>query len=120
MTYLIASLPRRNLHEVFGQRVPARCQAVILELFDPDCLFSGPGGRHFGHGAGDPALHARLPHHRSGERGPPMVLEDAGLLPWAFSTPAGPITGNDVIVLRQRRIGEIYAFLDVREKPQAG
>jgi hypothetical protein len=44
----IENLLARNLHEVFGERDPARRLTAIEAIFDRDCLFSDPRGRHSG------------------------------------------------------------------------
>jgi hypothetical protein len=45
----IENLLVRNLHEVFGERDPARRKSAIGAIFDRDCVFSDPSGRHVGH-----------------------------------------------------------------------
>ena len=40
MTYSIATLLTRNLHDVFGENDPARRRAAIAEIFTEDCVFS--------------------------------------------------------------------------------
>jgi hypothetical protein len=49
MSDSIETLLVRNLHEVFGERDPARRASAIEAIFDRDCLFSDPRGRHVGH-----------------------------------------------------------------------
>ena len=38
----------RNLHDVFGERDPARSRAAIDELFTDDSVFYAPNGVHRG------------------------------------------------------------------------
>ena len=117
MTEAVAILLKRNLREVFAERDADRRRAAIAELFAPDCVFSSPHGRHVGPDALDRAiaeLQARLPDHVFSELGAVQTLQDAGRLAWAFGPPADPsrITGLDLIVLRDDRIGALYTFLD--------
>jgi hypothetical protein len=44
----IENLLVRNLHEVFGERDPARRTTTIEAIFDRDCLVCDPRGRHIG------------------------------------------------------------------------
>ena len=41
MSYSIATLLTRNLHDVFGENDPARRRAAIDEIFTEDCAFYG-------------------------------------------------------------------------------
>ena len=66
MSGSIENLLVRNLHEVFGERDPARRATAIEAIFDRDCLFSDPCGQHVGHRALDDAvvtLQAQFPDH---------------------------------------------------------
>jgi len=56
MSDSIENLLVRNLHEVFGERDPARRATAIEAIFDRDCLFSDPRGQHVGHRALDDAV----------------------------------------------------------------
>ena len=56
MSDSIENLLVRNLHEVFGERDPARRATAIEAIFDRDCLFSDPRGQHVGHRALDDAI----------------------------------------------------------------
>jgi ketosteroid isomerase-like protein len=117
MAEAIETLLTRNLHEVFGERDPARRAGAIEALFAPDSVFSDPHGRHVGHAALEQAvaaLQARFADHVFSEIGAPDVLLDGGRLAWAFGPPDDPrrITGLDVIVVRDGRIVALYTFLD--------
>jgi hypothetical protein len=48
MSGSIENLLVRNLHEVFGERDPARPATAIEAIFDRDHLFSDPRGQHVG------------------------------------------------------------------------
>src|SRR2546423_8315049 len=48
MSYSIATLLTRNLHDVFGENDPARRRAAIDEIFTEDCVFYEPRGFYRG------------------------------------------------------------------------
>ena len=48
MSDSIENLLIRNLHEVFGERDPARRATAIEAIFDRDQVFSDPRGQHVG------------------------------------------------------------------------
>ncbi len=107
----------RNLHEVFGERDPARRATAIEAIFDRDCLFSDPRGQHVGHRALDDAvvtLQAQLPDHVFSQIGSVDALQDSGRLAWAFSPPHQPrrISGLDVAVVNAGRVSAVYTFLE--------
>lgn len=113
----IETLLTRNLHEVFGERDPARRAAAIRALFAPDAVFSDPHGSYMGHRGLEQAvaaLQARLPDYVFSEIGAPEVLEDGGRLAWAFGPPDDPsrITGRDEIVVKDGKIVALHTFLD--------
>ena len=113
----IENLLVRNLHDVFGERDPARRAAAIEATFDRNCLFSDPRGRHVGHrGLEDAvvALQAQFPDHVFSQIGSVDALQDSGRLAWAFGPPHEPrrITGLDVAVVNAGRISALYTFLD--------
>ena len=117
MSDSIEALMVRNLCGVFGERDPARRAAAIEAVYDRDCLFSDPGGRHVGHGALEEAivaLQARFPDHVFSQIGGVDALEDSGRLAWAFGPPHDPraITGLDVVVVKDGRISALYTFVD--------
>jgi hypothetical protein len=105
----IENLLVRNLHEVFGERDPVRRTTAIEAIFNRDCLFSDPPGRHVGHrGVEDAvvALQARFPDDVFSQIGSVDALQDSGRLAWAFGPPHEPrrITGLDVAVVNAGRI----------------
>ena len=50
MSFSIATLLIRNLHDVFGVNDPAHRRAAIDEIFSEDCVFYEPRGVHRGNG----------------------------------------------------------------------
>jgi hypothetical protein len=117
MSDSIETLMVRNLHEVFGERDLARRKAAIEAVFDRDCVFSDPHGRHVGHRQLEDAvvaLQAQFPDHVFSQIGSVDALQDSGRLAWAFGPPHEPrrITGLDVAVVRAGRISALYTFLD--------
>jgi hypothetical protein len=113
----IETLLVRNLVEVFGERDPARRATAIETLFDRECVFSDPRGRHIGHRELDDAvasLQAQFPDHVFSQIGGVDALQDSGRLAWAFGPPQEPrrITGLDVVVVSAGRISALYTFLD--------
>ena len=50
MSFSIATLLIRNLHDVFGVNDPAHRRAAIDEIFNEDCVFYEPRGVHRGNG----------------------------------------------------------------------
>jgi hypothetical protein len=117
MSVTIETLLKRNLHEVFGQRDPARRAAAIEALFTPDCVFSDPHGHYVGRAALDDAviaLQERFSGPAFSEIGAPEALQDSGRLAWSFGPPNDPqrVTGLDVIVVNAGRIAALYTFLN--------
>jgi hypothetical protein len=113
----IENLLIRNLHEVFGEHDPARRATAIEAIFDRDCLFSDPHGKHVGHRALNDAVDAlqgQFPDHVFSQIGSVDALQDSGRLAWAFGPPHQPrrITGLDVAVVNAGRISALYTFLD--------
>jgi hypothetical protein len=117
MSDSIENLLVRNLHEVFGERDPARRRIAIEAIFDRDCVFSDPAGRHVGRRALEDAvvaLRAQYPDHVFSQIGGVDALQDCGRLAWAFGSPHDPrlITGLDVAVVKAGRISALYTFLN--------
>jgi hypothetical protein len=50
MSYSVATLLTRNLHDVFGENDPARRRAAIDEIFTDDSVFYEPRGVYRGRG----------------------------------------------------------------------
>src|SRR5580698_7186798 len=104
MADCIENLMVRNLHEVFGEPDSTRRSAAIEALFEPDCIFSDPRGRHLGHRALEAAvvsLRAEFPDYAFSQIGSVDALQDSGRLAWAFGPAHEPrrITGLDVAVV---------------------
>jgi hypothetical protein len=117
MSDSIENLLVRNLHEVFGERDPARRTAAIAAIFDRDCIFSDPRGRHVGHRGLEEAvvaLQGEFADHVFSQVGAVDALQDSGKLAWAFGPAQDPhrITGLDVAVVNAGRITALYTFLD--------
>lgn len=117
MSDSIENLLLRNLHGVFGERDPARRKTAIEAIFDRDCLFSDPHGRHVGHRALEAAaaaLQAQFPDYIFSQIGKPDAIADSERLAWAFGPPQEPhrITGLDVVIVNAGRISALYTFLD--------
>ncbi len=94
-------------------------------IFDRDCLFSDPRGRHIGNrGLEDAvvALQTQFPDHVFSQIGSVDVLQDSGRLAWAFGPSHEPrrITGLDVAVVNAGRISALYTFLDPSGPLRAG
>lgn len=117
MSDSIENLLVRNVHEVFGERDPARRATAIEAIFDRDCLFfdlRGPACRASNLG--------RCGCHPPGTVPRPRVfadrrdaLQDSGRLDLAFGPPHQPrqITGLDVAVVNAGRISAaVYTFLE--------
>ena len=117
MSESIETLLVRNLHEVFGERDPVRRTTAIEAIFDRNCLFSDPSGRHVGHrGVEDAvvALQAQFPDYVFSQIGSVDTLPDSGRFAWVFGPPHEPhrITGLDVAVVNAGRISALYTFVD--------
>jgi hypothetical protein len=117
MSNSIETVLARNLHEDFGERDPARRTTAIKAIFNRDCLFCDPRGRHVGHRALDEAvvaLQAQFPDHVFSQIGSVDALQDSGRLAWAFGPLHEPhrVTGLDLAVVNARRIAAFYTFLD--------
>ncbi|WP_037154483.1 nuclear transport factor 2 family protein [Rhizobium freirei] len=118
MSYDIATLLTRNLHEVFGEGDDARRRVVVEEIFTEDAVFYEPNGVYRGRDeivriAG--VIRAAHPSFRYTVLKAPEILDDrAGRVQWVSGAPgASPeYAGTDVIVARQGRIAEIYLFFD--------
>ena len=117
MSDSIENLLVRNLHEVFGERDPARRATAIEAIFDRDCLFSDPRGENVVHRALDDAdvtLQAQFPDHVFSQIDSVDALQDSGRLAWASGPPhqTRQITRLDVAVVNAGRISGVYTFFD--------
>ena len=118
MSETIEKLLIRHLPDVFGERDPARRATAIEVIFDRDCLFSDPLGRHVGHRELEDtvaALKAQFPDPcLLADRAASRALQNCGRFAWAFGPPHEPrrITGLDVAVVNAGRIAALYTLLD--------
>src|SRR5438445_12743275 len=91
MSYSIATLLTRNLHDVFGENDPARRRAAIDEIFTEDCVFYEPRGVYRGRDAIDRvagAIKAPHPDFRYQPIAVPEALGNAGRSPRVSRRPA--------------------------------
>lgn len=112
----IATLLKRNLHEVFGEQDAGKRRQAIARLWTEDCVFIDHGGKARGHDELDRAvavLHDRLPGYVFNELGPVDLLLDGGRLAWSYGRPGQQaIKGVDVALVRDGRISLMLTFLD--------
>ena len=118
----IATLMKRNLHEVFGERDAKKRREAIVDLWTEDCVFIDHSGKVSGHDELDRAvavLHERMPGYVFNELGPVNLLPDSGRLAWSYGRPGQePVKGIDVVLVRDGRISVLLTFLDeVPAKP---
>ena len=118
MSFNIATLLTRNLHEVFGENDPARRRSAINEIFTEDCVFYEPnGGVYRGRDEIDHiagvirATHTDFLYQPNAE---PEELGNAGRVKWVEGRPgeAPANAGTDFIIARDGRIVSVYLFFD--------
>ena len=116
MPETIATLIKRNLHEVFGERDAKKRRKAIAELWTEDCVFIDHDGKRHGHDELDrvvAALHQRFPDSVFSELRPVDLLHDSGRLAWGHGPPGQAIIrGEDVVLARNGRISLMLTFLD--------
>lgn len=122
MSTTIETLLTRNLFEVFGEADPIKRRAVIGEIWAEDGVFVDPHGRHIGHDAIDKAvasLHAALPNYVFHEIASAQALVGAGRIGWSHGPVGEPpkVTGEDIAIVRNGRIVELFAFIDNVPQP---
>ena len=112
---------RENIHGVFGEPDAAKRNKAIARLWADDGVFVDHNDRYEGHArialAAD-GLAKKFPNFIFTERGEIVAIPGAGKLNWGFG-PAGAepvITGSDVLVITDDKIGAIYTFLDPPKK----
>jgi SnoaL-like protein len=118
MSYSMATLLTRNLHDVFGENDPARRRAAIDEIFTEDCVFYGPsrgvsrGRDEIDRVAG--AIRATHPDFRYQPIAEPEELGNGGRIRWVSGRPgeASAYAGTDFIIARDGRIAALYLFFD--------
>ena len=102
MSFSIATLLIRNLHDVFGENDRARRRAAIDEIFSEDCVFYEPRGVHRGRDAIDRvagAIKATHPDFGYQPIAGPEELGNGGRIQWVSGRPDG-------------RIAAVYLFFD--------
>ena len=121
MAQTIETLLRENIHGVFGEPDAEKRNKAIARLWADDGVFVDHNDRYEGHArialAAD-GLAKKFPNFIFTERGEIVAIPGAGKLNWGFG-PAGAepvITGSDVLVITDDKIGAIYTFLDPPNK----
>ena len=121
MAQTIETLLRENIHGVFGEPDAEKRNNAIARLWADDGVFVDHNDRYEGHArialAAD-GLAKKFPNFIFTERGEIVAIPGAGKLNWGFG-PAGAepvITGSDVLVITDDKIGAIYTFLDPPKK----
>ena len=118
MSYSIAALLTRNLHDVFGENDPVRRRAAIDEIFNEDCVFYDPmGGVYRGRDEIDRiagAVKATHPDFRYQPIAEPEEVGNGGRVQWVSGRPGEPpaYAGTDFIIARDGRIAAVYLFFD--------
>jgi hypothetical protein len=121
MAQTIETLLRENIHGVFGEPNAEKRNKAIARLWADDGVFVDHNDRYEGHAriarAAD-GLAKKFPNFIFTERGEIVAIPGAGKLNWGFG-PAGAepvITGSDILVISDDKIGAIYTFLDPPKK----
>ena len=117
MSYSIATLLTRNLHDVFGENDPARRRAAIDEIWAEDGVFYEPNGVYRGREEIDRvagAIKATHPDFRYQPIAEPVELGNGGRLQWVSGRPgeAPQYAGTDFIIDGDGRIAAVYLFVD--------
>ena len=117
MTYSIATLLARNLHDVFGENDPARRRAAIDEIFTEGCIFYEPRGVYRGRDEIDRvagAIKATHPDFRYQPIAAPEELGNGGRIQWEAGRlgEAPTYAGTDFIIVQDGRIAALYLYFD--------
>jgi hypothetical protein len=117
VAYSISTLLTRNLHDVFGEKDPARRRAAIDGIFTEDCVFYGPTGVYRGRDEIDRVASAIKATHPDFQYQPiagPEELGNGGRIQWVSGRPgeAPAYAGTDFIIARDGRIAAVYLFFD--------
>ncbi len=112
-----AELLHANLHEIFGERDPARRRAAIEKTYATDVTFRDPEGVHTGCNEVDKAaegLLGRAPADLTfAESGPSYIGADAAALAWTFGPVGHPVArGIDLLTIRDGRVAAITTLLE--------
>jgi SnoaL-like domain len=118
MSYSIATLLTRNLHDVFGENDPVRRRAAIDEIFTEDSVFYDPKGAVY-RGRDDidriaGAIKATHPDFRYQPIAEPEEVGNGGRVQWLSGRPgeAPAYADTDFIIARDGRIAAVYLFFD--------
>jgi hypothetical protein len=117
MSYSIATLLLRNLHDVFGENDPKRRRAAVDDIYNDDVVFYDPnkgiyrGRDEIEHIAAK--IKATHPDFQYQPR-EPEELGNGGRVKWVSGRPgeAPAYAGTDFIIARDGRIAAIYLFFD--------
>jgi hypothetical protein len=117
MSYSVATLLSRNLHDVFGENDPARRRAAIDEIFTDDSVFYEPRGVYRGRDEIDRvagAIKATHPDFRYQLIAEPEEVGNGGRVRWVSGRPGEPpaYAGTDFIIAKDGRIAAVYLFFD--------
>ncbi len=118
MSYRVATLLTRNLHDVFGENDAARRRAAIDEIFTDDSVFYDPGrGVYRGRDEIDRVaggIRATHPDFRYQLIAEPEELGNAARGQWVSGRPgeAPAYAGTDFVIAKDGRIAAVYLFLD--------
>jgi hypothetical protein len=118
MSYSIATLLLRNLHDVFGENDPERRHAAVDEIYNEDVVFYDPSkGVYRGRDAIARIAGVIKATHPDFSYQPIAEAEevgDGGRVQWVSGRhgEAPAYAGTDFIVARDGRIAAIYLFFD--------
>jgi SnoaL-like protein len=118
MPYSISTLLIRNLHDVFGEKDPARRRAAIDEIFTEDCVFYDPNkGVYRGRDEIDRiagVIKATHPDFQYQPVAEPEESGDGGRVRWVSGRLGEPpaYAETDFIIARGGRIASVYLFFD--------
>jgi hypothetical protein len=105
-------LMRANLVRVFSEHDRAARDAALAELYTDDAVLYDPEGEFVGREAISDSIDALLgrigPEARFEATGDAVGHHGMGRLVWK----SGPITGTDVVTVRDDRIATLHVFLD--------
>jgi hypothetical protein len=106
------ALMRANLARVFSEHDRATRDAALDELYVDDCVLYDPDGEYRGRRAISDAVDALLARLGAGAAfratGAAVGHHGMGRLFWE----SGPVTGTDVVTVRDGRIVTLHVFLD--------
>jgi hypothetical protein len=107
-----------SLHEVFGERDPARRRAAVQRTFAVGVTFHDPEGTVTGHEALEAkieALYAGAPPDWAFLAAAPAAeVADLGRATWTFGPPGGPaaVRGMDIGIVADGKIVTMYTIIE--------